>query len=95
MQSRHYDTVVDSDVGDAMAGPCVIFGIYLTAGADAASVTINDAATAAGGGRTVVLKAIATASNSFEFPNGIRFATGLSGAETGTAPYWLITYMLE
>jgi hypothetical protein len=78
-----------------MAGPCVVFGMYLAAGVDAASVTINDAATAAGGGLTLILRAAATESESFVFPNGIRFATGLSGAETGTAPFWVITYMLE
>ncbi|HUU68032.1 MAG TPA: hypothetical protein VM186_00795 [Planctomycetota bacterium] len=73
-----------SGVGyDALvSGPVVVFGMKLAASAGgAASLTINDALTVAGGGKTIVLKANANRSQRFNFePTGIRFSTGLSRA---------------
>lgn len=67
-----------------------VYGIYLTAGADAASVSLFDALTQTGTAK-VVLKAGAALSDSFIFDDGFPLRTGASITLTGTTP---VAYLL-
>lgn len=67
-----------------------VYGVYLTAGADAASVSLFDALTQAGNAK-VLLKAGAAASNSFIFDKPFLLKVGASITLTGTTP---VAYLL-
>lgn len=67
-----------------------VYGIYLTAGADAASVSLFDALTQTGTAK-VVLKAAAATSDKFMFEKGFPLKTGASITLTGTSP---VAYLL-
>jgi hypothetical protein len=63
-----------------ISGPLILLGMKLAANSGgAATFTINDSLTVAGGGTTITLRANANRTTRFNFePTGIRFATGLS-----------------
>jgi hypothetical protein len=89
LESRAYSVAVADD--DAVAGPCRVFGMGLTRGADAA--------TKAGGGTTIRLYGDASESElpvQFKWtPNGIRFDTGLSVTLTGAGATGWVAYIEE
>jgi hypothetical protein len=99
LTTRAYSVAVAD--ADGVAGPCRVFGMYLTAAAADATLTINNAATKAGGGTTITLFIdytlnVNNAPASFNFgPNGIRFATGLSVTLSGVGATCVVTYMEE
>jgi hypothetical protein len=67
----------------------------VTAGADAASLTIHNAATASGGS-PITIKAVLETTTTLDFgPTGIRLDTALSTAATGTTPTTVVTYLAE
>jgi len=80
--------------GNAVAGPCRVFMMAITAGANAATLTIHNAATASGG-TPITVGAALTETAVIDFgPTGILFDTGLSTATTGTTPTSVVTYMV-
>jgi hypothetical protein len=98
LESRAYSVAVADD--DAVAGPCRVFGMGLTRGAAAdALLSINNAATKAGGGTTIRLYGDASESElpvQFKWtPNGIRFDTGLSVTLTGAGATGWVAYIEE
>lgn len=83
--------------GDAVAGPCRVFKVWINGVLDG-TVTINNAATKAGGGTSIALSMDVSASVTptlFDFgPNGILFATGLSMTITANVTGG-VAYMAE
>jgi len=96
--SRAYSVAV-ADADGVVSGECRVFKVWAcsTGGGDG-SVTINNAATKAGGGTTIVMSFDVSASVTpqlFDFgPNGIKFDTGLSLAITGTGCTGGVAYMV-
>jgi len=92
-----FQTRIATAAGDASySGRCRILGFYVTAGVDAATVTINDALTAAGGGTTLEVGAGIGLTEQMMIPGpGLVFQTGLSIASTGTTPTVGVFYAVE
>lgn len=75
-----------------VTGACRVMGAHVTA-ADAASLSLYDAATAAGTA-LITIKSAANASTTVWFgPQGIKFATGVSSSKTGTTPNVQLFYI--
>ena len=75
------------------SGPGALAGVLLTAGSDAASVTIYDNASAASGDKLAVVKAAANSSAAWSPPDAQICSSGLYAEVTGTTPDIFITYL--
>jgi hypothetical protein len=73
-------------------GPGELHAVLLTAGADAASLTLYNN-TAGSGTKLAVLKAAANTSAVFTPPVSLVFSVGLYATITGTAPEISIVYL--
>jgi hypothetical protein len=98
LRSRHRTlhraiTGVHTSPDDAIAGPCVVFSFSLNAGG-AAAATLLDAADTSNAVVTLNTVTDELVEASWE-PAGIRFATGLSMAYSGTFNNIYVTYMEE
>lgn len=69
--------------GNALASACRLLSVVLTAGADAATVTIKDGS---GGGTVVVVKAAANTTASYRFVEGARLISACHATLAGTSP---------
>ena len=79
----------------AIAGPCRVMSIAISAGTDVGTVSVYNAVTAAGTD-VLLLKAGANKSEQNDFePTGVRFDTGLSIAAGGTPDSICVTYIEE
>ena len=91
-------SVAVADADGVVTGQCRVFGMYLTAAAADSTLTINNAATKAGGGTAIKLFIDVSANaNSVYFDfgaKGIRFATGLSVTLAGASATCAVTYMV-
>jgi len=94
LRSRHrtWETQADDVAGLHVTGELVLFGIHLTSGSDAASMSVYNAITATG--TPIVLKVASGGAGEFSFePTGIPFDTGLFIATTGTSPTYVVRFM--
>ena len=94
LRSRHrsWETQADDVAGLHITGELVLFGIHLTSGTDAASMSVYDATSASG--TPIVLKVASGGAGEFRFePTGIPFSTGLFIATTGTSPTYVVRFM--
>ena len=83
-------------VGTAIAGPCRVFSMGVTAGTNQGGIQLFDA-TATSGTDFIQCNTIAGTSEGFKWePAGLRFSTGLAVGTTGGAPVgFYVTYIEE
>ena len=86
--------VIAGGNADVAAGRVRLMGAHV-GGADASSLSIYNAATAAGAA-VITIRAAAAGSNTVWFgPSGIRFANGISTGSTGTTPNKQLFYVVD
>ncbi len=86
----------DIDQDALVTGAVRVFKIWVNAGADAATVFINDALTKSGGGTTLTVGAAIGGHGVLDFGEaGILFSTGLSIDNSGTTPTGGVLYIAE
>lgn len=85
-------SVVLSSSAAVKGGPGVVYGLILTAGADAASVVLYDNTSGATPKLIGTVKAAINTSVEVSFPNGVAFGTGCYATITGTTPDVTVLY---
>lgn len=87
--------IVGASIDETSGVACRILGYHIAGGADAATLIIYDAITAAGTNFITVTAPILTTVSMYFGPNGILFSTGLTTALTGTTPNTVVFYVLD
>lgn len=77
--------------GAVKAGPGLVSAVVLAAGADAATVVLDDS-TAGGGTDVLKLSAVANGSAAISFPRPVYFSVGIYATLTGTGPVLSVAY---
>jgi len=95
LATRGWTRAVAAATNVTSGAACRIMGIMVTAATDAASVKVVNALTDTGTDFFLVKAPIQTTTYVSFAPQGTRFGTGLTIAETGTTPDIAVLYIIE